>query len=770
MPQSTSTSSRLSVTRRELLKTGAVLLAGFSTSASGRGATAKSREATGRGAMCEPVPDQLDSFIALQPNGSFVVFFGKMDPGQGIDVAIAQVVAEELDVQPRMVRVVQGDTAQTVDQGGASNSSGISAGAVPLRYAAAETRRILVERAAIKLSASVSDLATRDGTVYVNADPSRRIGYGALVGHGFFNTRLQWNGKLGNPLVSRGKAEPKAPADYKVVGQSIPREDIRDNTFGRQIYVTDIRLERMLHARVVRPPVIGAEPVSIDEESVRTIPDVKVIHERGLVAVLAEKEWNAVRAAAALKVKWSDASPPLPDQSDLYQYLRSAPANAQKIARDRGDVPAALKRAARTISACYEWPFQSHASMAPACGLADVTTHEATVWTGSQKPHATRQGIAKLLGLPAERVRAVWVRGPGSYGRNDAGDAAIEAAYLSNVVRRPVRLQNSRAQGTGWDPKGPASVHVCQAGVDAAGDVVGWSFASRGFSRFDTWHSESDPRDTLPGQLLGLAPKPVLEFAAPEESYLFHSHSISWETVAPLVSRASPLRTAHLRDPLGPQINFASECFIDEVAHLVQQDPVDFRLKYIDKPRAHAVIKAAAEKFGWKPAASGAPTSRASIVRGRGFALAQRSDTFCAVAVEIEINKKTGAVRPLRWAVAHDCGLVVNPRNLYLTIEGNIIQGTSRALLEEVTFNHESVTSLDWLTYPILDISQTPDSIEIVQINRTDVAPAGAGEAATRPVAAAIGNAIFDATGIRVRRAPFTASRMTAAFIAAATT
>lgn len=749
---------RATMARREFLETCGAVLVGFSASITVRPALAADAPRP------SPAPDQLDSFIALRPDGSFTAFFGKIDPGQGLDVAIAQIVAEELDVPHGAVRVVQGDTAQTVDQGGASASWGLEKGAIPLRYAAAEARRLLIERAASKLSAPAADLSTADGGVHLKADSRKRISYGALVGDGHFATPLQWNGQHGNLLLSRGKAEPKAPADYKLVGQSIARDDIRDNTFGRQTYVTDVRLPRMLHARVIRPPVVGAEPVSIDTSPLRAIPGVQVIHERGLVAVLAAKEWNAVRAAEALKVTWSPATSPLPDKAGLYDYLRTSPATARREEVKRGDVPAALRGAAQVVSAAYEWPFQSHASMGPACAVADVTAQAATVWTGSQKPHAAREGIAKLLGLPAAKVRVIWVRGPGSYGRNDAGDAAIEAAYLSRAAGRPVRLQYSRGQGTGWDPKGPASVHACRAGLDRNGDVVGFAVETRGFSRFDVWHSESDPRDTLPGQLLGLGQKPVAAFGVPEEPYAFPAVSLSWETVAPLVGNASPLRTAHLRDPLGPQLNFASECFIDELAAAAKADPVAFRLRRLTDPRATAVVEAAARRFGWAPAVAGSnmkPGDR--LVRGRGFALAQRSATLCAVAVEVEVDRTTGAVRPVRWAVAHDCGLIVNPRNLDLTIEGNIVQSTSRALLEEVTFDRNAVTSVDWATYPILDVGQTPDRIDIVKIDRPDLPPAGAGEAATRPVAAAIGNAIFDATGVRLRRAPFTPGRVKAA-------
>ncbi len=749
----------LDLSRRQLLQAGGALLVSFSTAPWVRAAAAEAV----RPAL---TPDQLDSFIALHPDGTATAFFGKMDPGQGVDVAIGQIVAEELDLPAGAVKVIQGDTGQTVNQGGASGSTGIEKGGVTLRYAAAEARRILVERAAARLGLPPEQLATENGAVFATAAPDRRMLYKDLIGDGYFETALQWNGQMGNDLLSRGRAQPKKPSDYKVVGQSVPRTDIRDNAFARQTYVTDIRPPGMLHARMIRPPVVGAEPQSIDEASVKGIPGVRIIHDRGLLAVLAEKEWNAIRAAQALRVTWTQPVDPLPDQAQLYDYLREAPALAHKDEFVKGDVAASLAAPAHTVSAAYEWPFQSHACMGGACSVADVRPDGVTFWTGTQKPHYAQQGVAKLLGLPVEKVRAVWTRGPGSYGRNDAGDAAMDAAYLSHAVGRPVRVQYMRDQGTGWDPKGPPSVHLCSAAIDAEGRVVGWRFLSRGISRVDVTPNESDPRDSLAGQLLGRGQNANQAFGAPTETYTFDHQQRAWETVAPLVKNASPLRTSHLRDPVGPQINFASESFIDELAAATRTDPVAFRLRYLTDDRAIAVVKAAAEKFGWKPRADfpGPPAGAGEIVRGQGMALAQRSDTLCAAMVEIEVNRTTGEVRPVRWAVAHDCGLIINPHNLLLTIEANVIQGTSRALMEEVTYDRNMVTSLDWTSYPILDITQVPDRIDIVTLDRPDLPAAGAGEASTRPVAAAIGNAIFDATGIRLRRAPFTPERVKAAF------
>jgi len=748
-------------TRRSILQGGAAILVGFSVNAL-LPLSEASAESNVAGTVRPPLtPEQLDSFLALRKDGSFVAFFGKIDPGQGLDVAISQIVAEELDISVDQVSVIQGDTSQTVDQGGASGSFGVEKGAVPLRFAAAEVRRILINRASSILKTPASALTTESGSVCVKAEPGQRVAYKDLIGSGFFESKLEWNGQVGNLLVSRGVAQPKSRSEYKLVGKSVPRTDIGDNVYGRHAYVTDIRLPNMLHARVIRPPIVGAEPVSIEVSSLKAIPAVQVIHERGIVAVLAEAEWNAVRAADALAVQWSHPHQPLIDQASLYDYLRTAPTVERKEEVTKGALSASFDRAHRTITASYEWPFQSHASLVGACAVADVNSDGATIWTGTQKPHAAQAGVAKLLGLPVEKVRAIWTRGPGSYGRNDAGDAALEAAFLSKAAGRPVRLQYTREQGTGWDPKGPASVHSCRAALDSSGNVTGYHFESRGFSRVDVFYNEADPRDTLPGQLLGLGQNWTSGFAAPGENYEFPATLSAWETVPALVATGSPLRTGHLRDPLGPQINFASEGFIDELASTLSLDPVEFRLRYLSEPRAIAVLNAAAAKFGWHPYAAASRIDRASnVVRGRGIALAQRFDTLCAAAVEIEVDRNTGAIRPLRWAVAHDCGLIINPDNLKLTIEGNIMQSTSRALHEEVTFDRDKVTSIDWISYPILDVSEAPSQIDIALINRPDLSPTGAGEAASRPVPAAIANALFDATGVRLRRAPFTPSRV----------
>jgi CO/xanthine dehydrogenase Mo-binding subunit len=705
-------------------------------------------------------PDQLDSWIAIKADGDVVAYFGKMDMGQGVDVAIAQIVAEELDVPFARVSVVMGDTQWTINQGGASGSTGVQKGGIALRNAAAEARRVLVELASARLGVPADRLEVTDGVIGVSGDPAPKLSYGELIGGRYFDLPMKWNGKLGNDLVAEGQAKPKPPGTYRIVGQSPPRFDVPAKVFDQLDYVTDIKVPGMLHGRMIRPTVAGAAPVAVEEGSVRDIPGVRVVHDQGFLGVVAEREWDAVQAAERLKVTWSEATPPFPENSALYDHIRQASVVKREVLVTAGEIDPAFTGAARVVEAEYEWPFQSHASMGPACAVVDARADGATLWTGSQKPHFARDGVAGILGLPPEKVHGIWVPGPGSYGRNDAGDAGIDAALLSKAVGRPVRVQGMRYEGHGWDPKGPASIHRARAALDKDGAVIGYVFESKGFSRVDIDTNESDPAYSLAGQLTGLPLKSLQGFGVPAESYGFANKRLAWETIAPLLDRASPLRTAHLRDPVGPQIQFASESFIDEIAAATGADPVAFRLRYLKDPRDIAVVKAATERAGWQPRPSPRPDRTGDTLVGRGIAYAQRSGAVVAIVAEVEIDRRSGKIWARKFTVAHDCGLIINPDGLRRCIEGNVVQGTSRALSEEVAFDRAKVTSTDWTSYPILDITEAPEAVDIVLINRPDLPPAGAGESSIRPVAAALANAVFDATGVRLRRAPLTPERL----------
>ena len=728
--------------RREFLKTTGALVVSFAAPMS---------EVMAQAAGKPPlVPGELDSWIAVLPNGRVQAFFGKMDMGQGLDVAVAQIVAEELDVGFDKVDVVMGDTGSSCNQGGASGSTGVSNGARLLRRAAAEARRVLVERAADKIGAPAGELKVADGVV---AAGEKKITYADLIGGRYFHHQVEWNKQVGNPMDIKVPAKAKSPTEYKVVGKPLPRRDVAWKVYGTDGFVTDVRRPGMLHARVIRPPRAACKVRAIDESSIKGIAGARVIRDKDFVAVVAPKEWDAVRAAQKLKVDWEAMQAPFPAMDQLYDHIRGAKVVKRQDEVKKGDVAAAFNApGVKVVEAEYEWPFQSHASMGPACAVAEIKNGSCTVWTGSQKPHFVRDGVARLLELPEDKVRAIWIAGPGSYGRNDAGDAAMDAAFLAKATGKPVRVQGMRADGTAWDPKGPACVHRARAALDSSGKVVAYEFISKGFSRQHIATNESQPADSLIGQSMGVPPKPNQIFGTPAESYGFENKLLGWETIPQFVDHCSPLRTSHFRDPVGLEIHFGSEQFIDELARAAGEDPMAFRLRYLTEPRHAAVVKAVAEKSGWS-----------ALGKGKGMAFAERNGTAVAVVAQVEVDRASGRVWARKLWVAHDCGLVINPEILRTTIEGNVVQGLSRTLFEEVRFDRDSVTSVDWASYPILEMADAPESIDVTLIDRPEIAPSGAGEPTIRVIPAAVANAFFDATGVRLRRAPLSPERVKAA-------
>ncbi len=758
--------------RRAFLKSGASLV--FAVGAAGgftmvplRRAAAQTVNAAARALG----PTSLDTWLSLDATGAVTAFFGKMDMGQGVDTAIAQVVAEELDVDVARVTVVMGDTHRTPNQGGASGSSGCRLGANALRNAAAEARRVLVARASERLGVPADALRVVDGRVAASTDGSRAVTYGELIADGF-ETELDWNERYGNNLNVTGAAKPKSPSDYRVVGTPVPRKDIAGKVLATTEYCHHVRLLGMLHARTLRPPVANAVPVRVDEASIAAIPGARVVRKGDFIAVVAPQEWHAIKAARELRVTWTETAPPFPHGDTLFEHIRSAPVASDSSRGgfggagapiDAAPTLAAIAAAPRHVEAEYEVPFQSHARMGPSVGVADIRNGEAIVYSDTQKSHDTRDGIAKILGLPPEKVRVVWKPGPGSYGRSDADEAAFEAAVISQLVGAPVRVQWMRNEGHAWDPKAPACVITCKAGLTEANDIAAWYFRAKGFSGWDVRFNASDPKDTLVGQLTGFKKGDDHNFGAPAESYAFPNAVKYWETIPTLLDRASPLRCAHMRAPQEPQLHFAHECFIDEVAAAAGVDPIALRLKHLRDPREIAVVEEVARLSAWQSRPSPAAARSGAILRGRGVSLNSGFGGYVATVCEVEVERATGRVWPRRFFVAHDCGLIINPRGLHGTIEGNVVQGVSRTLFEEVRFDERGVLSVDWATYPILEIGDAPESIEIATINRPDQPPGGAGEPAHVTIPAAVANAVFDATGVRMRRLPLTAERVKAA-------
>ncbi len=719
-------------------------------------------------------PAQLDTWLAIAANGTITGYWGKMDMGQGVDTAIAQIIAEELDVDVDNVNIIAADSALCPDQGGASGSTGVNRSGAAFRAAAAEARLVLFEKASAKFAVPMGKLAVTDGVVRVKGDASRTVSYAELVADRMFDSPITWNGEYGNDLGLASRATPKDPRDYKVVGTSVRRKDIAGKILATTEFLHHVRVPGMLHGRVVRPSVAGASVASVDKTSISGIPNVQVIVENDFIGVVAAKEWDAIQAAKKLKVQWDDNDVGFPTTSEeLFDWIRAATPGKSEIEEDIGDVDAAISASAKTITAEFEWPFQSHARMAGAASLADVRDGEVVVWTDSQKPYDTGRGAKKLLETPIGdrrrggtryKVRSVWKPGPGSYGRSDAGDGAMDAVLLSEAVGAPVRVQWMRHEGHAWDPKGPASVITCRAGLDDTGEVTGYHFHVKGFSRADMNSRENDPSEVLAGHLLGHASTPAWRMQTPSESYRFDNKRYSWDALPPLRKQASPLRTAHFRDPYGPEVHFASESFIDELAYASGKDPFAFRLARVTDERDAAVLEAAAELASWEAHTAARKRREANgTMVGQGIAYAQRNGSVNAVVAEVEVNPETGRVWVRRMYVGADHGLVINPFTLDRTIEGNLLQSTSRTLFEEVKFDRNMVVTDDWVSYPILEAADAPLEIRIKQINRPELNPRGAGEPTTRVAPAAIANAFFDATGVRLYRVPFTAERVKAA-------
>ncbi len=468
-----------SLTRRSILLGGGALVVSISAAVSLE-TVLDIGKAYAQGAKPPLTPDQLSSYIAVNADGTASAYYGKMDMGHGLHVAIGQIVAEELDVPFKSVKVIMADTAYTVNQGGASGSTGIQLGGKQMRMVAAEARRVLVEMAAGLLSVPADKLTVSDGIVSAIDDKSKRISYAQMIGGKYFNVQLDWNKQYGNTLYAPGKAQPKKPSEYKIIGQPIKREDVAPKVFCQEDFCTDAKVPGMVHARMIRPAVAGSVPVKVDESSIKQFLGAQVVWDKGFLGVVADKEWDTIQAAEKLKVEWSSVEMPFPEQSTLYDHIRKASVRKRQVEKENGNVDEAFKTAAKVIEADYEWPFQSHACMGPACALVEIKDGNVTCWSGSQKTHFVQEGIAATLQMPLDKVRVIWLTGPGSYGRSDADDCAADCAVLAKAVGRPVRLQYMRAEGTGWDPKGPASTHKAAHGARCIGQNHGLRVQQQG--------------------------------------------------------------------------------------------------------------------------------------------------------------------------------------------------------------------------------------------------------------------------------------------------
>ena len=690
----------------------------------------------------------VDGYLAIGADGGVTVYSGKVDLGTGLRAVMRQVVAEELGVPPTRIALVEGDTLLTPNQGPTAGSTGTPVGAMQVRRAAATARERLLALAAPRLGKPVEELEAMEGEV-------RPRGGGAGIG---FAALLEGRA-LG--LDVDPKVKLTDPAAFRWIGKSLPRPDVPAKVTGRHTYVHDITVPGMLHGRVMRPPAVGATLIEVDEASVAGLAGVRVVRIRDFLGVVAPSEWQAERAATTLKVRWTTPAG-LPGSAGLFDAVRAGKPVGEQVMASIG-TPEKLLVGGRVLAATYRWPAQSHASMAPSCAVADVRADEATIWTASQATHKYQPLFARFLGLPAARVRLIYVDGSGCYGMNGHDDAAADAALLSKAVGAPVRVQWSRADEHGWDPKGPPQMLDLRAVLDVGGNVQAWETVA-----------------FLPANTPGLPAVPLLAVdAAGLEQPHGHSAGLVQQNIDPpyaipnvrAVARwleGTPLRASNLRAPGKVGNVMAVECFLDELAAAAHADPVAYRLKGLREPRGVAVLRRAAELMGWQARPSPGRVDRsARVLRGRGIAYChyKQNENFVAMGMEVEVDRASGRIHPRRVVCVHECGLMVNPDGVRAQVEGGILHALSRSLFEEVTFDRSRVTSTDWSSYPVLRFADLP-VLQIELIDRPTEPPIGAGEAACAPVGAALGNAVFDATGVRLRQAPFTAARMKAALAA----
>jgi nicotinate dehydrogenase subunit B len=688
----------------------------------------------------------LDAWLRINADDTATIFPGKVELGQGITTALAQIVAEELDLPLARVHMIPADTAHSPDEGITSGSQSIEYGGVALRLAGAEARAILIDLAAKRLGVGSETLTVSDGMISV--PDGRKLSYGELAAEVNLHREIT------------GKVAPKAPSTHRIVGQSIPRFDIPNKVTGGVAYVQDLRLPGMLHGRIVRPPRYGSKLDGVDDADVRAMTGVvAVVRDGSFLGVVAEREEQAIKARTALtkSAKWT-LGPELPDPAKIYDILMSLPSDDTVISEKQGPLP----DGAKLVEATYHRPYLSHGSIGPSCAVAEFKDGKMTVWTHSQGIFPLRGNLVMGLKMAPADVRCLHLEGSGCYGHNGADDVAFDAALLARAVPgRPVRVQWMRDDEFGWEPFGPAMTMRLKAAL-FDGKVADWNY--------EVWSNTHSTRPSEPGGNNLLASwyladpqQPAPPHGIPQPAgggdrnaiplYDFPRQRVVHHFVKPMPIRVSALRT------LGAYANvFAIESFLDELAHEAGADPVAFRLAHMKDPRAGAVIEAVAKKAGWREGEKGDGS------RGRGIAFAKYKNlsVYVAVIAEVEIDRASGAVRvPRAYAVA-DAGQIINPNGLANQIEGGIIQSTSWTLHEHVSFDREGIKSRDWATYPILTIPEVP-LVSVDLIDRPTEKSLGAGEGSQGPAVAAISNAFANATGKRLREIPFTPDRVKAA-------
>jgi CO/xanthine dehydrogenase Mo-binding subunit len=736
------------VTRRGMLKGGGALVVTFSL-------LPGSNEAVAQAAASTPKPlalTEVDAFLAIDAKGRCTVYSGKVDLGTGITTALRQIAAEELDLPFDRVDLIQGDTALTPDQGKTWGSLTIQAGGMQIRNAAAVARTALLELAEKRLGIAGAQLTVADGII---SGGGRRVTYGELIGGKSFALKVDHQ----KPPTR------KDPKSYKIVGKPVPRVDIPGKVTGTFTYMQDFRVPGMLHARVVYPPAMGASLESVDESSIKGIRSARVVRQGNFLAVVADNEWAAIKAARDLKATWS-AWEGLPDPAKLFEHVRATKPVQEQVTSNVGDVKAALSAdGVKKLNATYDFALQLHGSIGPSCAVAELKDGKLTVWSASQATHDLRKELAQMMSVPVENVHCVYLEGSGCYGRNGHEDAAADAALLAKLTGRPVRVQWSRADEHGWEPKGPPTLIDLRAAIDGSGTVTAWE--SEFFIPQQTAGRFHVP--LVAATLSGMSPQTDV---APGNVFQNSAHPYKFANVRTVCHRleTTPFRPSWIRTPGRMQNAYANECFLDELAAAAGADPIQFRLKYIDPgdARGAEVLKRLVALAKWDTRPSPRKDVSGDVVKGRGVSYTkyELTRTYVGVVAEVEVNRATGAIRVPKFYVVHDCGQIINPDGLRNQIEGCVIQTVSRTLIEELKFNRSTVTSRDWESYPIIRFPDVPD-IVIELIDRPTMPPWGAGEPAAAVVPSAISNAVFDATGVRLRSIPYTPDKVKAATRAA---
>ena len=732
--------ARFEVTRREFLQSAAALVIWV---------------AAPRPAAAQALPESLarnpdlDTWLRIGSDGTVAVFSGKCELGQGIRTALAQVVADELDVAIERIRMATVDTAHSPNEGRTVGSNSVPESGSALRVASAEARRLLLENASRRLGVAVDALTVADGRIAANGSGNSVTYWEVLAGQRF-DTRVD------------GKAESKDPALHRYVGMPQPRLDLPAKFFGEPAYIHDLKLPGMRHARVVRGEIAASELVAVDAEAVRDLPGVVgVVRNSSFLAVVAEREEQAVAAAEALRrtARWR-APAAYPDPGELPALLRRLPTRDSVVRETR----TSTARVARQLEAEYSRPFIAHASLAPSAALAHWDGATLTVWSHAQGMYPLRAALAEVVGLPPSQIRCIHAENAGCYGHNGADDAACDAALIALASEgTPIRLVWSRLDEFRYEPYGSAMSLRVSAGLDAADRVVDW--------RYDLWscsHSTRPGGGATAGNLLAAREKsdplplpPVTDGEQPTGGADRNSiplYDFPNQRVIEHLVLEPPLRASALRG-LGAHGNiFAIESFMDELALAAGADPYEFRLRHLADPRARAVIEAGRGLAARVPEIEG--PGRAG--RGVAFARYKNSSSYLAVVAEVEVDERTGSIRLRRAFAAVDVGQAINPDGIKNQIEGGIVQAASWTLKEQVKFSTDRIESADWATYPILGFAEVPD-IEVIVIDRPELESAGAGEAAQGPTAAAIANAVADAVGARLRDLPLTPARVLAA-------